>query len=269
MMTEPSASCTALVGSGAELLPASVLVKYSKTIRLLDVTSRMRLCDESVINVSPLGSRLANAAALSPWSYCHTMVPARVISMTRLLFSSPIRMLPVGSSSALLGLLSAPGPDLGPYDQTTCLLLRSTSMTRLLAWSTIMILRLGNWMANTGTFNSLGPEPVTPACPYCHTMSPFWLTTMTRLSAQPLGSLAEPAGMPVPASKVRPPLNRSASLRPMIAPGPGLQRVGLPEPKVQTICPSGATSTARLLNWSEMRRLPGALKCSFGVLDGA
>src|SRR5258708_11440619 len=68
--------------------------------------------------------------------------------------------------------------------------------------------------------------------------------------------------MPDPASKVRPPLKRSASLRPMIAPGPGLQSVGLPEPKVHTICPSGATSTTRLLNWSEMNMLPGAVKRS-------
>ena len=56
------------------------------------------------------------------------------------------------------------------------------------------------------------------------------------------------------------------SQRPMIVPGPGLQRVGLPEPKVQTICPSGATSTTRLLNWSEMSTLPGALKRSTGTL---
>src|SRR5260370_26519735 len=55
----------------------------------------------------------------------------------------------------------------------------------------------------------------------------------------------------------------------MIAPGPGLHRVGLPEPKVQTICPSGATSMTRLLNWSEISTLPGALKRSFGGPDGA
>src|SRR5947208_15056665 len=111
-----------------------------------------------------------------------------------------------------------------------------------------MMFRLGNWSANTGVFNWLVPEPVTPACPYCQTIFPCWLITITRLSTQPLGSLAEPAGTPVPTVSVRPPLKRSAALRPIIVLGPGLQRVGFPEPKDQTICPSGATSTTRLLN---------------------
>src|SRR5260370_38314882 len=98
-----------------------------------------------------------------------------------------------------------------------------------------MILRLGNWIANTGTLNSFGPEPVTPACPYCQTMLPCWLTTSTRLSTQPLGELGEPAGTPDPASGVRPPETRSASLRAMIEPGRGLHSGGWPESNVQTI----------------------------------
>src|SRR5258708_35275344 len=114
MMIDPSASCTALVGSGAELLPVSVLVKYSKTIRLLGDTSRMRLCEESAINVSPLGNRLAKAAALIPWSYCHTILRARVISIPRLLFSSPIRLYPLGSAFALFAVLRTRAPCFGP-----------------------------------------------------------------------------------------------------------------------------------------------------------
>ena len=240
------------------------------------VTSMTRLCPESVIRVWPLGRRLAKAANWSgrvtdglPLPYCQTMWPARVISMTRLLFSSAMRMWPLGSSSALLGLLSAPGPDAGPYDHTIVLLNRSTSMTRLLPWSTTMMSRLGSWIANTGTLSWFGPEPVTPAWPYCQTMLPAWSTTMTRLSAQlKLGSAGDaPSGTPVPASRVRPSPSRSASLVPMIAPGPGLHSDGLPGPEApDDRSVSGSTSIARLLYWSVIRRLPGALKSACGPL---
>src|SRR6202521_3450483 len=230
MTRSPSAVRTAFVGSGIGALLCPRLVKYWKTTSLSSVTSTIRLWPESVISVSPLGSRLAQEAKFtgfvllgSPLPYCQTMWPPRVISMTRLLFSSAMRMWPLGSSSALFGLLSAPGPDVGPYDQTIDLLKRPTSTTRLLAWSTIMMLRLGSWMANTGTFSSLGPEPATPACPYCQTILPSSFTTITRLSGQAkLESTGDdPFGTPVPASKVRPSESRSASLVPMMAPGPG------------------------------------------------
>src|ERR1700692_2165765 len=183
--------------------------------------------------------------------------------MTRLLFSSAISTCPLLSSSALFGLFSAPGPDVGPYDHTMSLVKRSTSMTRAFPWSTIMMLRLGSWIAKTGTFSWFGPEPVTPALPYCQTMSPDRLTTMTRLSTQLNdGATGEPpSGTPVPASRVRPPDSRSASLRPMMVPGPGLQSIGSPDPKLQTIdLVTGFTSMARLLYWSVISRLPGGLK---------
>src|ERR1700694_1375531 len=103
-------------------------------------------------------------------------------------------------------------------------------------------------MAKTGTFSWLGPEPVTPAVPYCQTMSPDRLTTMTRLSTQLNdGATGEPPrGPPVPASGVGPRATRSASLRPMMLPGPGLQSIGFPEPKLQTVdFVTGFTSIAR------------------------
>src|SRR5690348_5540430 len=66
--------------------------------------------------------------------------------------------------------------------------------------------------------------------------------------------------MPVPAIKVRPPAMRSASLEPMIEPGPGLHNVELPEPKLQTIClVRGLTSITRLLNWSVISKSPARL----------
>src|SRR5579884_2997845 len=172
MLISPLASCTAFVGDGFGLLLGALLVKYWKTTCLPGVTISMRLWPESTINVLPLGRRLAKAAVISPWLYCHTICPARVISMTLLLFSSAIRICPLESNSALLGLLSAPLPEVGPYIQTIFLLYLPTSITRLFPWSTIIILWLGNWMAKTGTFNWLGPEPVTPACPYCQTICP-------------------------------------------------------------------------------------------------
>jgi transposase len=54
----------------------------------------------------------------------------------RLLFSSTIKILPFGNSSALLGLLRAPGPDFGPYSKRTCFC-GLTRITRLLPWSVI------------------------------------------------------------------------------------------------------------------------------------
>ena len=109
-MVFPLAIRTALVGSGLGLLVGSVFVKYSDTIAagVVVVTSTMRALPESVMRVLPLGSRLAKAANDIPALYYHTMFPALLISITRLLFSSAIRTLLLGSTSALLGLFSAP-----------------------------------------------------------------------------------------------------------------------------------------------------------------
>src|SRR6516165_8231301 len=69
---------------------------------------------------------------------------------------------------------------------------------------------------------------------------------MTRLSTQPFGINDDaPAGIPVPAIRVSPPARRSTSFVPMIAPGPGLQSVGSPEPKLQTMFFWRSTSTTR------------------------
>ncbi len=88
-------------------------------------------------------------------------------------------------------------------------------------------------------------------------MFPPRSTRRTRLSGQPdfLQFLVAPGGMPVPDISVRSP-TRSASLVPTIAlaevsPGPW--------PNCQTMLPPGSISITRLLNWSVMRMLPGAL----------
>jgi len=61
----PLASLTARVGSGDGLLPERVLVKYCQTGLSFASTSTMRALFESVINVSPLANRLANATPLT------------------------------------------------------------------------------------------------------------------------------------------------------------------------------------------------------------
>src|SRR5260370_33960626 len=94
-------------------------------------------------------------------------------------------------------------------------------------------------------------------------MLPAWSTPMVRLSTQlnPGATGDDFLGTPVPTINVNPPDSRSASLRPMMAPGPGLHRVGSPEPKLQTIAfVVWFTSIARLLNCSLIKRLPGELK---------
>src|SRR6266404_3363429 len=67
----PLATRTARVGSGAELLPDSVLVRYSQTGASAAFTSTMRLLFASVISVLPLRSRLHAAA-------CERLHPLRV-----------------------------------------------------------------------------------------------------------------------------------------------------------------------------------------------
>src|SRR6266699_3590111 len=111
--------------------------------------------------------------------------------------------------------------------------------------------------AALGLLSWLGPNPVTPNSPYCHTISPFESTRITRLSTQPdlLQFVVAPAGIPVPDISVKFP-TRSASFVPTIAfaeVSPG------PFPNCQTILPAGSISMTRLLNWSVMRMLPGRL----------
>src|ERR1700686_2357456 len=203
------------------------------------------------MSVSPFANRLAKATTCSPFEYSHTRGPVALTSMTRLLFSSAIRRSPFGRSSALFGLFSAPGPPVGPKALTRACA-RLTSMTRLFAWSTMRMSWFGSWIANTGTFRSPVPFPATPARPYCQTIPPFSFTTMTRLWGQ--------VEVPVPTISVSPPASRSASFGAMTAPGPGLHRLALPDPKLQTTCfVSGFTSMTRLLNWSVIRRSPGWL----------
>ena len=82
---------------------------------------------------------------------------------------------------------------------------------------------------------------------------------MTRLSTH-AATGGKPAGLPVPAIRVKPPARRSASLGPMMAPGPGLQDDSFPEPKLQTIWfVAGSSSITRLLNWSVISMFPGVL----------
>jgi hypothetical protein len=211
------------------------------------------------MSVSLFGSLLANDAVCSPALYCQTMEPVWLTSMTLLLFWSAMRMSPFGSCSALLGLLRVSAPEGDPYDQTTCFV-EFTSITRSLPWSVIRMFPFGSWTAKTGTLSWSGPEPLTPACPYCQTMPPVWLTMITRLSTH-AATGAKPAGLPVPAIRVSPPARRSASLGPIIDPGPGLHSDPFPEPKLHTtLLVSGSTSITRLLNWSVINRLPGVLK---------
>ena len=71
------------------------------------------------------------------------------------------------------------------------------------------------------------------------------------------GCPSDSAGMPVPERSVIPFPTLSASFDPIIEFGPGLQRVELPEPKLQTIFfVSGFTSITRLLNWSVISTFP-------------
>src|SRR4029077_11868988 len=119
MTVSPPEMRTAFVGNGVALLDAERFVKYSKTTFFWAVTSTMRLCPASVIRVSPFGRRLAKAAVVSPLEYCQRIEPALLISITRLLFSSAMRMWPLARSSAEFGLLRAPGPEEGPYDHIT------------------------------------------------------------------------------------------------------------------------------------------------------
>src|SRR5271155_719596 len=217
--------------------------------------STTRECPESTISVSPFGRRLANAAVFSPWSYCQTMSPWWLTSITLLLPWSAIRKSPLDRSWTEFGLLSVPGPELGPYDQSICFVVKFTSITRLFPWSTIMMSLFGSCIAKTGTSSRSGPEPLIPACPYCHVICPCWLTMMTRLSTQ--GGTGDPVGIPDPLMSVNPPANRSASLGPITEPGPGLHNDPFPEPKLQTIWSvNGSTSMTRSLYWSDMSRLP-------------
>jgi len=122
------------------LLPGRVLVKYSQTGVSLGSTSTMRLLLESVSKVSPLGSRLAKATPLTvPRAVKVATISLGVVcvtSMARLLFSSEMRIWPLASSSAALGLLSWLGPlpttPSSPYCHTMALSLRLTSMMRSL-----------------------------------------------------------------------------------------------------------------------------------------
>src|ERR1700688_385766 len=79
---------------------------------------------------------------------------------------------------------------------------------------------------------------------------------MTRLSAQPAGQFGStPAGIPVPAISVSSP-TRSASFTPKIELAE--KSVG-PRPQDHTMLPFLSASITRLLNWSEIRMLPGWL----------
>jgi hypothetical protein len=86
-----------------DMLPDLEVVTYVNTTVLFIATSTTRLLFESVINVWPLGRRLANAApfkmlVLAGSPYCHTIWWLRLTSITRLLFSSAIRTLPFASN---------------------------------------------------------------------------------------------------------------------------------------------------------------------------
>src|SRR5271169_4295243 len=118
--------------------------------------------------------------------------------------------------------------------------------------------QLGSHVFCTGVFSWLGPDPVTPACPYCQMMFLSGSTSMTRLSAQPLGQVGSaPGGTPVPATSVKGP-TRCASLTPTTECGPATLD---PFPKCQTILwLLGFTSMTRLLYWSEIRIFPLVLK---------
>src|SRR5258708_37228626 len=181
--------------------------------------------------------------------------------MTRLLFSSAMRMWPLASSSALLGLLSWSGPSpvtpVCPYCQTI-FLLSVTSMTRALPWSVIRTCELGNHVLCTGALSWSEPDPVTPGWPYRQMILALGSKSITRLSGQPFGHVGSaPAGTPVPATRVRFP-TRCASLMPTTECGPGLLD---PFPKDQTILwVLGFTSVRRLLFCSGMRMFSGVLK---------
>src|ERR1700722_105023 len=79
---------------------------------------------------------------------------------------------------------------------------------------------------------------------------------MTRLSAQPAGQFGStPAGIPVPAISVSCP-TRSASFTPSME----LAEKSMgPRPHDHTMLPFLSASITRLLNWSEIRMLPGWL----------
>src|SRR5207244_10323450 len=187
--------------------------------------------------------------------------------MARLLFSSEMRMWPLGRSSAAFGLFRClrPMPTIPfcPYCHTMAWLLRWTSMIRSLPWSVMSTLPFGRNVFWTGVFNWFGPNPVTPNWPYCQTMLPPWSTRRTLLSTQPaLQFVVAPGGTPVPDISVRLP-TRSASLVPAIAfaeVSPG------PFPNCQTMMPEGEISMTRLLNWSVIRIFPGWLKPALVVL---
>src|SRR6266571_1332443 len=93
---------------------------------------------KSVSRVWPLGRRLAKATPLTlPRAVKVATILLGVVcvtSMARLLFSSEMRMLPLASNSAALGLLSWLGPmpttPFSPYCQTMALSVRRTSMMR-------------------------------------------------------------------------------------------------------------------------------------------
>src|SRR5207244_537257 len=187
--------------------------------------------------------------------------------MARLLFSSEMRMWPLGRSSAAFGLFNwlraMPTTPFCPYCHTMALLDRWTSMIRSLPWSVMSTLPFGRNVFWTGVFNWLAPKPVTPNWPYCQTMLPPWSTSRTRLSTQPaLQFGVAPGGTPVPDISVRLP-TRSASLVPAIAlaeVSPG------PFPNCQTMLPEGEISMTRLLNWSVIRIFPGWLKVPLVII---
>src|SRR6266849_1661700 len=95
--------------------------------------------------------------------------------------------------------------------------------------------KFGSQVLCTGVLSRLGPDPVSPNCPYCHTILLKGSTRMTRLSGAPSGACGiTPAGVPVPAINVYGP-TRCTSLTPII--DLAVKLVG-PSPNDQSMSPA-------------------------------